>query len=118
LLKPICFATVELEPCCCCPRPEEDDDAPPTCCQDPDLAGAPSPASLGAGGCQKQLVEAHQAIVDRQAGEDEPTSGHALTATDTLVNVEVMPAPTVMTIWSHQRTPPLDLQLVLQHFVI
>lgn len=117
VLKPVCFAPLGMEPCCCC-EPGAGDDAPPSCC--PHAAAkqqGPDGPVFGHDGCQRTLVEPSPATSQRGDVQNEQAAANAMANVICLDAVAVSkPARTTKS--NTSVLPSLDLQLVLQHFVI
>jgi hypothetical protein len=118
LLKPVCFASVNVEACCCCGVvQDQDDEAPPSCCQSTHAkATEAAGATFRPSGCQKTLVEPHSATWHRTAWA-EPQQTVNIWAYADFSAVMIVRAVNSTTL-TYTLPPPLDLHLVLQHFVI
>jgi len=113
--KPVCFAPVGMEPCCCCA--ETDADEPPSCCQPKKRNQADDGPVFGHDGCQRTVVEPDPATAQRGDVEKEQAAVTSMANVAGVVTA-VASQPSVSITSSTPVLPPLDLQLVLQHFLI
>ena len=118
VLKPVCFAPVGMETCCCCSESGESDDTPPSCCQKKtERKQAPEGPAFGHDGCQRLLVEPSPVTSERSDVQTEQAAANAM-AHVVCFDAVAVSEPTAHTKSSDFVLPFLDLQLVLQHFVI
>lgn len=109
---------VDSPSCCCCVAAAEAEDAPPSCCQKPpaskDQATGPT---FRHDECQKALVLPPDATVQRAEVEFQQLSVELGVVMDRTTNEVGAPIDSVH-VDMPPLPPPIDLHLVLQHFVI
>jgi hypothetical protein len=116
--KPVCFAPVGMETCCCCSESGEPEETPPSCCQETmKQQQTPQGPTFGHDGCQRILVEPSPVTSERT---DAPTQQAVAVAIASVACFQAVtiPEPATNPMSSASVLPSLDLQLVLQHFVI
>jgi|GEM_PF-6339520 len=109
---------VAVDACCCCSKAPDDQDPPPSCCHAPQL-----PQNDGNGtafrhdGCQKALVQPPDVTAQRTS-IDGPTLGSGTVAALVHLSSAANPPAKSSIVDLPPLPPPIDWQLVLQHFVI
>ena len=115
-LKAARLASDAAEKCCCCSKDSHQQNPLPSCCQQLQM-----PEDDGNGpayrhdGCQKVVVQPHDAAAPRVDGNLHDITAN-IVASDAAAHdgsVSIRPATI-----DAPPLPPIDLQLVLQHFVI
>ena len=117
-MKAICLAPVDVEkPCCCCVAVADEEETRPSCCQEPATTDEATGPVLGHDSCHKTLIQPADATAQRGNVEVQQFANQFVAEFDYLVSI--------CTKISHSRgaasprlPPPIDLQLVLQHFLI